>query len=153
MDALRMMLAKKPKIFLLVSFVYLVLVGFLKWQFHPVWDWVWYLVGGVMGVYFLDAAELFFNLNPSPFRSVVFMALFVIVGVFVITSSQSALATGLVLSLFLSLLLWQVGEWRVNGNVSTWYRMVAFSVPPQTQLIILGIFSLFFVLETYLFIH
>lgn len=153
MDKVKELIRKKPPLFLLISCLYLLLAGFFKWYRHPTLDIIWFLSGGAIGIYLLDAAELFFNLTPSPFRSVVFSTLFAMVGLFVITSSGSTLASGVVLSLYLQMILWQVGEWRVVGNLTSWYRMMAAPAPVGTQKIFLMVFGLIFCLETYFFIH
>jgi hypothetical protein len=153
MDNVKELIRNKPRIFILISVIYLVALALGKWRIHPSGDTAWFLAGGVIGIYFLDGAELFFHLTPSPFRSVVFMALFTIVGLFVVTSSGSTLASGLVLSLYLQMILWQVGELRVTGNLTSWYRMMAVPVALKTQQIILFLFSVLFLLETYFFIQ
>ena len=137
---------RKPLFFLLVSIVYLVLVGLLRWGIRPTLGEGAFFVGGIIGVYFLDVAEVFFNLNPSPFRSIVFATSFVAMSFFVVTSSGSTLAGGLVLSLYLVMILWQIGEWQIQGNVNSWYRMVAgpVSVPVQ-RWILIGFIILFFI--------
>lgn len=112
MEKVKELIKRKPPIFLVISLAYLIGVGLLKWQIQPpVWALA-YLGGGLLGVYFLDIAEVFFNLTPSPFRTVVFQALFVLVSFFVVTSSGSFLATGLVLSIYLTMLLRLVFEWK-----------------------------------------
>lgn len=119
----------------------------------PSLDAALFIFGGVIGIYFLDAAELFFALNPSPFRSVVFQALFAVVAFFVVTSSTSMIGSGLVLSLFLQMMLWQVGEWRLTGNLHRWYRMVAGTTDAATErLVFIGSFAIFLI-ETYIFIR
>ena len=100
----------------------------------------------------LDAAEVFFALNPSPFRSIVFVGAFVVLSFFVATSSGSLLAQGLVFSLYLTLILWQVGEWQFSGNLDGWYRMVAGPVTKTVQKWALVIFSVMFIIETLLFL-
>jgi hypothetical protein len=151
LEKIQEIIRRKPLFFLLVSLGYLILVSFLKWTIHPTLGTLSFVIGGLIGVYFLDIAEVFFNLNPSPFRSVVFMGAFIGVSLFVVTSSGSPLASGLVLSLYLSLILWQVGEWQIHGSLTTWYRMVAGPVLVQTQKYILyGCIILFFI-ETFLF--
>lgn len=153
MDKVKELIRKKPPLFLLISCIYLLVVGLLKWRMHPTADAIWFLSGGAIGIYFLDAAELFFNLTPSPFRSVVFCTLFAIVGLFVVTSSGSPLASGVVLSLYLQMILWQVGEWRVVGNLTSWYSMLSAPVPVSTQRVLLMVFGGIFCLETYFFIR
>ena len=96
---------------------------------------------------------MFFHLSPSPFRSIVFAAAFVVVSLFVVTSSGSMLASGLVLSLYLSLILWQVGEWHVRGNLNEWYRMITGPVPAGCSGGEWCYFIVLFFVETYLFIR
>lgn len=144
---------KKPILFLVVSVGFALGVGILKWKVTWPPQAFLYFGGAVLGVYFLDAAEVFFALTPSPFRSIVFMAGFAVVSFFVVTSSGSMLGAGLVLSLYLSLLLWQIGELHINGNLASWYGMVA-GVPTvvQQKWILVGLVAVFLV-ETYLFIR
>ncbi|MBI3577283.1 hypothetical protein HY086_04560 [Candidatus Gottesmanbacteria bacterium] len=147
------LIKRKPTIFLIVSLTYLVAIGLFKWQIHPPFLGLAYLAGGLLGVYFLDIAEVFFSLTPSPFRTITFQALFVLVSIFVVTSSGSFLATGLVLTMYLTMLLWQVGEWKVSGNLSGWYRAIAAPVPVPIQRSILIAAVVIFLLETALFIR
>lgn len=153
LEKIKEIVRRKPLFFLLVSLIYLIFVGLLKWGIHPMLGVISFLGGGVLGIYFLDIAEVFFQLNPSPFRSIVFAASFVAVSFFIVTSSGSALASGLVLSLYLSMMLWQVGEWQIHGNVASWYRMIAGSVNVRSQKWILIAFGVLFVVETILFIR
>jgi len=128
-------------------------VGLIKWLFHPALDALWFFLGGAIGVYFLDAAEVFFALNPSPFRSIVFVTLFSGVAFFVVTSSTGTIGSGLVLSLYLQMLLWQIGELRVAGNLNSWYRLVRDPVLPSTQRTIFIATIIVFLVESYLFIR
>jgi hypothetical protein len=144
---------RKPPLFLLVSLGFLIGTAFIKWGIHPSWATLFYGIGGILGVYFLDVGEVFFNLTPSPFRSIVFAILFAIVGLFIVTSSGSMMASGLVLSLFLTLILWQLGEWQIKKNLNDWYSMVAMVVNTQIQLWIFFGFIVLFIVESYLFIH
>jgi hypothetical protein len=153
MKKIKDIILRKPLLFLLLSLGYLAIVGFFKWNTHPEAGTALFAAGGITGVYFLDIAEVFFNLAPSPFRSVVFAALFALVGLFIVTSSGSMFAGGLVLSLYLTLILWQIGEWEIQKNLTSWYRMISGPVNTQIQIwILLGFIGLFIV-ETLLFIH
>lgn len=152
MDKILAIIKRKPTIFLTVSLGYLVLIGFLKWQIHPPIGSVFFLIGGAVGVYLLDAAEIFFALNPSPFRSMVFIGAFVVLSLFVVTSSGSLLAQGLVFSLYLTLVLWQFGQWQLTGNLNDWYRGVAAPVGTVWQKRGLILFALILVIETILFL-
>lgn len=153
MDKVREIFKRKPRAFLITSIIYLFIVILIKWGIHPTISTLILLAGGVFGLYFLDFAEVVFNVSPSPFRTMVFVALFAIVSLFVITSSGSMLAIGLVLSIFLTILLWQIGEWTITKNLNSWYRMFADPVPPKVQHIILYISGMVFCIETIVFIR
>ncbi|MBI4065549.1 hypothetical protein HY409_04260 [Candidatus Gottesmanbacteria bacterium] len=153
MGKIKEIVQKKPLFFLLVSLVYLFFVGLLKWKLTPPPGAVLYLAGGAIGVYFLDIAEVFFNLHPSPFRTIVFVGAFSVVSFFVVTSSGSFVGSGLVLSLYLSLILWQIGQWRLSGNLNSWYGMVATVPSVRQQQWLLFAFIAIFLAETYFFIR
>ena len=144
MDNILAIIKRKPAVFLIVSLGYLVLVGLLKWRLEPPIGALLFLAGAI-GVYLLDAAEVFFALNPSPFRSIIFLAGFVVVSLFIATSSGARIAQGLVLSLYLTLILWQIGERQVTGTLAQWY-------PPMLAEWGLPLFTFIFFIETYLFI-
>lgn len=153
MENINAIIRQKPRIFIYVTLVYFLSVGIIKWITQPSLEAVWFFLGGAIGLFFLDAAEVFFALQPSPFRSVVFGALFAVVAFFVVTSSTGTIGSGLVLSIFLQMLLWQIGEWRMKGNTDSWYRMVAGIVPVATQRSILIISAVLFFVETFIFIR
>lgn len=144
---------KKPMVFLYVSLGYLVIAALLKWKIYLPIGSLLYLAGGVIGVYFLDIAEDFFKLSPSPFRTVLFQGLLAVATIFVVTSSGSMLASGLVLTLSLTLILWQVGQWRLSHDLGSWYRIIAKPVAVKTQQWILGVFVFLFFVETWMFIR
>lgn len=153
MDKVQALIRQKPRMFVYVTLVYLLSIGVVKWVVHPSLDALWFFVGGAIGLYFLDAAELFFALVPSPFRSIVFGTLFALVAFFVVTSSSGTIGSGLVLSVYLQMILWQIGEWKLNGHIDSWYRMIVGTVNPPTQRGILIGFCVFFLVISYLFIR
>jgi hypothetical protein len=150
---LKQIISRKPLLFLVISLGYLGLLGFVKWFIHPPLDAVWFILGGLIGVYLLDVAEVFVAISPSPFRSIVFAGAFVVLSLFVVTSANSMLADGLVLTLYLSMLLWQLGEWQISGSLNTWYRTVEEPVSVSRQRWGMIIFAAFFVVETLLFLR
>jgi len=75
----------------------------------------------------------------------VFLIGFVVVSLFIATSSGARIAQGLVLSLYLTLILWQIGERQVTGALVQWY-------PPILAEWGLPLFTFIFLIETYLFI-
>lgn len=153
MDKVKEILQRKPSTFLIASITYLFLVTIIKWWMHPTLSTLFFLAGGLLGTYFLDIAEVVFSVHPSPFRTIVFVVLFAVVSLFVITSSGSMLAIGLVLSVFLTILLWQVGEWSIMKNLNTWYRMLADPIPSFWQQSILYICGIIFFIETFIFVR
>jgi hypothetical protein len=153
MDKLKAIIQAKPKWVVLLIFAYSVILGVLKWRLAPDISTVYYLVGGLAGVYFMDLADLVFDVKPSPFRSIIFVILFGAVSFFVVSSSGSMFATGLVLSLYFTLLLLQAEEWQEYRNLNTWYTLV--KAPPSAktqQWIVLGS-ALLLVIETLIFIR
>ena len=153
MDKVKEILKRKPQTFLIISVVYLLLIVCIKWWIHPTISTIIFLAGGGFGLYFLDFAEVIFSVHPSPFRTMIFVTLFAIVSLFVITSSGSMLAIGLVLSVFLTILLWQIGEWTLMKNLNSWYCMLADPVPVKVQRIILYVLGMVFCIETIIFIR
>ena len=152
MQKLLSFLRCKPFFFFWISIIYIVVLYMVKWNIHPTIDALLFILGSLIGMYFLEAAERFFHLNPSPFRSIVFVALFSAVSFFVITSSVSYVASGLVLSIFLTLVLWQYGELATLKNLNRWYLMLADPVSSRMQIGVLYIQLLFFILQTVIFL-
>ena len=153
MDKLRAIIRSKPRWIVLVIFSYILVLGILKWRLKPDISTVFYLFGGLFGVYFMDLADMVFDIKPSPFRSIIFVVSFGIVSFFVVTSSGSMFATGLVLSLYFTLLLLQAEEWHEYKNLNAWFTLGMSQPPVKVQRwIVLGI-ALFLVLETLLFIR
>lgn len=153
MEVFTRVITKKPVVFVAVTAVYALCVLVLKWWIRPDIHTALFVIGCAIGLYFLDIAELFFRLDPSPFHSVVFCGLFSLVSLFVVTSSGSAFAEGLVLSLYVQLIGRQLGEWYITGNISSWFRMTESSGSIYTQRVIFGIFVFVFMLETLFFIQ
>ncbi len=147
-EKIKVIIRRKPTFFIVSSVVYLLFIAAVKWTIHPSIDTVLFIIGGILGIFFLDLAEVFFNLNPSPFRSMLFFFSFIGVSFFIVTSSGSALASGLVLSLYLTMLLWQLGQWRLTHDLTDWYRMIAVPVDRTTQQrIVIGVCVVFALLS------
>lgn len=151
-DEILAIIKRRPPMLLVIPLLYLVAVCLVKWQLTPRPGMFLFLLGGAMGLFFMDAAEVFFKLNPSPFRSVLFAAGLALISTFLVTSSESFVAVGLVLTLSLNLLLWQVGEWQVHQQLHSWYRMIAVPVRPEVQRLITAGFVLLFCVHTLLFL-
>jgi len=153
MDKLKSIIISKPRWIVLLIFSYILILGILKWRFTPDLTTVYYLAGGLFGVFFMDIADLIFTIHPSPFRSIIFVILFSVVSFFIVTSSGSMFAIGLVLSLYFTLLLLAAEEWQASGNLDVWYSLV--KGPPgvkMQQVTVIGI-ALVLVIETLIFIR
>jgi hypothetical protein len=153
MNKIREIIRRKQPAVAALSLGYLVTVGFFKWNTSPDIGTLMFASGGVLGIFFPDIMEVFLVLSPSPFRNIVFVAGLALVSLFVVTSSGSMLASGLVLSLFLSLLIWQYQDWKKLGNLGQWYQMIAGSVAPAAQRWIAICSAVIFLIVTILFIR
>jgi len=153
MEHLIEIIRKKPLVHLLAPLVFLVFAGFFKWTIHPTWMTLFFALGGIMGIYFLDIAEKFANITPSPFRSVVFFGGLGVVMLFIVTSSGSAFASGLVLAVYLTLILWFGRDFMKDGNPDPWFSQLADPVGTTAKKVILGVFIALFVLASVLFVR
>jgi hypothetical protein len=150
---IRDIVVKKPLFFIFITVIYFIAVSVIKWQLKPNSNTLVLFIGAAVGLYLIDAAEAFVNINPSPFRGLVFIAGFIIVSFFIISSSGSFLGTGLVLSIFITMILWQMGELKITSNLNNWYRTEEGPLPLKSQYTMLIIFWSVFILETLLFIR
>lgn len=153
MNNVKQLLKGRPFSLLLYTGIYIVILGFLRWKLTPDITMLYYALGGLLGVYFMDIAELIFDIRPSPFHSVVFLALFAAVSFFVVTSSGNLFAIGLVLSMFFNLLFSQVNEWMIRHDLSSWFTMVDASVSPRIQFWIMAATGVVLVFESVIFIR
>lgn len=144
---------KKPRFFVALTIGYVVCVIVARWNIHIRWETAWFIAGSMIGTFLLEAAEEFFHLQPSPVRTIVFVVLLAALSFFIITSSGSVFASGIVLCIFLTLLCWQIGEWRIAGNLDRWYQMLADPVSVRTQKLLTACFIAIFLVETLLFIQ
>ncbi len=58
MDKIKAIVRSKPTWVVLLIFVYILILGILKWGLSPDMTTVLYLFGGLFGVYFMDFADL-----------------------------------------------------------------------------------------------
>ena len=143
---------KKKKRELMGTGVYLLIVILLHWKLHPDLSILYFLAGGVLGVYFLDLADMLFKLNPSPYRNVFFQAGFIIMTLFVLTSSGSLFGAGLVFVIYLSMIMSQALELKEEGNLNGWFSLIKKEIDLKAQKIYLTLVSVIFLLLNLLFI-
>jgi hypothetical protein len=153
MDRLIQIIRKKPFLHVLAPCIFLVCAGFFKWTIHPTWMTLFFALGGIMGIYFLDFAEEFANINPSPFRSILFFGGLGVVMLFIVTSSGSAFTSGLVFSVYLTLLLWFIRDFMKDGDTNRWFTQLADPVGTTAKKPILGVLIALFVLASVLFVR
>jgi hypothetical protein len=138
MGKVLLVIRRKPRLFFFIIGTYLLLTVFSRWKLDLKPEIFFYLAGGIIGTFVLDLAEEFFQLHPSPFRSVLFIFAFIPVSFFIVTSSGSFFASGIVMAIHLTLLIWQAGELRIRGNLESWYRLIAALPPIMNQRLVLA---------------
>jgi len=153
MDTIKRIVASKPRMLLILTAIYIIVLAVLKWKLSPDIGALLYLIGGVLGIYFLDFAEFIFNVKPSPFRSIVFLGLYLLVSFFVVSSSGNMFAIGIVLSMFLQLIFLQVIEWNSVGNLDSWYGMMDNVASRNGQIAGVFITTLVLIIESVIFIR
>ncbi len=142
----------KRKVELGFTFGYLLLLILFHWQLNFDWSILFFLGGGILGVYFLDLADLVFKIEPKPYRNVFFQTAFILMTLFIITSSGSLMGAGLVLSIYLNMILSQFKEIQEKGNLDEWFKLIKREVDIKTQKIYLGVISGAFLLLNLLFL-
>ncbi len=136
---------------LLITLIYLLVLTFWHWGLKPNLGILFFLAGGFLGIYFLDLADALFALSPSPFKNVLFQAIFVPFTLFVLTSSGSLFGAGLVLSIFLSMIYSQWLTYRQNGNLNSWFGVIKREILVKNQQIYLWVMSGLFIFLSLLF--
>jgi hypothetical protein len=130
---IRAIIAKKSAFILLLTIGYLAVLAGIKWRMQLSIDMLWFLMGGIVGIYLFDAAEVVFAVKPSPFRSIVFVLAFLVVAFFVLSSSVNMFGKGMIMTLLFTIVLWQSGELRVTGTLERWYALVQKPVSVRLQ--------------------
>jgi len=155
---------KTDKNLLITTAVYLLILVILRWQLHPGLEIIFFLAGGLLGVYFLDLAEAIFKFNTSnqpsdqptssrsSFKNVLFQGAFVFLALFVITSSGSLFGAGMILAMYLGMLISQYHQLMATGNLNSWFWPIKTEITVANQKIYLGILAGFFLLLNLLFI-
>jgi hypothetical protein len=144
---------RKPLLFILTAVIYFAAVILLKWNTKLSLNTLLFLVGGLTGIYIIDATEAFINIKPSPFHSALFGYGFILISFYIISSSGSFLASGLVLSVYITMILWQLGQLKLTSNLDSWYRTATGPVAKRNQLLLFTIFLALFITESLMFIR
>jgi hypothetical protein len=95
---------RKPLAQVFITLIYLFTAVMIKWKFHMSLSPALFIFGGIIGIYAIEIAESMVKIEPSPFKTPLFYYAFILLSFFVLTSSGSFLASGLVISIYLSLI-------------------------------------------------
>lgn len=102
---------------------------------------LWFILGGVVGIGLLPMAERHIHIQPSPFRSIVFVGGYIATAFFIATSATGSIGKGLVLGMGPLLFLYQLEAYIAHGSLSDWYQLT--TVPSvSTQRVIFWSFGL-----------
>ncbi len=145
-------IVKKPPLLVIIPIIYFFLILFSKWKFALPIDALYFFLGGLLGVYLIDIAEEFFKLQPSPFRTTLFVLALTVIGFYTISSTREAMAAGVVLGLLMTIFLFQVSEWRIRKNLDSWYQMYMWHISGTGQKIGLFLLGMVLLFETIMFI-
>ena len=138
---------KKPPLFVLLPISLLFILLLLKWQFtFPIISLTFFL-GGVIGIYLLEIAEVFVNSHPSPFRTMLFMLLLGVTTFYTISSTNSYFAKGICLFLLLDLVMKYTLQWKKGSSLDEWFSLLFDNLNSQVKKT-----SGWFVLGIYIFL-
>lgn len=140
-----------PILSIIATVIFTSLVIFIKWGIELNMDMVFFLWGAIIGLILLDVLELLFE-KSSPFRTVLFELVFVVLGFFIVSSSASVLGVGVVLSYFLRMIVEQALEIQKTNQLVSWTTGVKVSDKTSFGYIVFigGIAA--FVFETAIFV-
>lgn len=143
---------KKSPIFVIVPIVIFFSLLLFKWQLQLPFDALWFFIGGIVGLYVIDVVEELFQLNPSPFRTIVFSIILFVLTFYIITSTLEFFAKGISLSLLLSLCMHYVNDLRRQKSLRQWYMVISETPSPSINMLIGTVFVFAIVLLSFLFI-
>lgn len=147
MDVLRKI--RLPFIYYEVGVMYVVATALIKWLAGDSWFVLIYILGAIIGFHLLDAVEHWVQIQPSPYRTLLFQAVFGVVSIFVLTSSSGLLGKGVVLALGLRILIGQIVEVKEQKRFTTWFPNVQ-TDPAVHKRVLVGL-TIFFLAQTLIF--
>ena len=130
---------------------YFLLTTLCKWRLSPDLTILLYYAGGLIGLHLLEITETMMKLEKSPFRTVFFQVILVILTFFVVSSSASRLGSGVVLFFSLRLLYLQIEAFK-NQTFGLWFPVAYSQLTKTNHRYYLYFISFIFALETVLFI-
>lgn len=129
--------------------IYVPIVLFFKWGIVFSWSMFWFVLGAVIGLVLLDVTDTLFPDASRLIHGMAGVATITVAAFFVVTSSQSIVGTGLVLSLLLRIVSEQVFEYTTTGQIASWFVGKHTQFTHQGVIIITGLLLILF---SYLFI-
>jgi hypothetical protein len=132
--------------------VYIILILIFKWGIKPNFNAVFFALGSVTGLFILDISEALFNIEPSPFRSVIFYVGFILVSLFVTSSSGNPLVSGMVLLMYINMIVILAGEFKSKGNIDSFFRSLNLNMTILVQKITVIMFTFIFLIESIIFV-
>lgn len=143
---------QKPPLQVILPIMLFFVLILAKWQLSFPFAALWFFLGGVLGIYLIDIAEELFKLQPSPFRSLLFVVSLFILSFYIVTSTPEFLARGLSFSVYLSLFLLYATDWNEHHSTHSWFRMLFSNIPPVWEVRTLWGFALSVILIGWLFL-
>ncbi len=152
MDILLKVLRSKKPVTLFIGIAFLLITAGVRFRTGVSLDIVWYIAGGMLGIFGRDGADAFFRLTPSPFGSLVFFVTFSVVSFFVVSSATGLFGSGFVLLMYLDMLISDT-EAMNRGALESFSMMLkdqlSFSV---IRLFLIGLL-VFFSVQTVIFVR
>ena len=131
--------------------LYIFAMVFLKWGLEFDVNIILFSGGAMVGLILLDVFDVLFpEITISP-RTIIGEVVFIVLSLFVITSSGSIVGSGVVLSLFLRILIEQVGEFITTKGISSWFTRAHLDPSPSIEQVVLWGGVVLFIIETYIF--
>jgi hypothetical protein len=153
MESILKVIGRKPLAVALPVVVYVAATTLIKWKFIPAWDMVWYALGGILGMYLFDLGEWFFGIRPSPLRSLLFLTLFAISSLFIVTSATGVMGVGVVLGMYADLSIRTVGDAYGNADRGEWFTSPGGTSAVRNNRLTAIAFGVLFLAENFLFLR
>lgn len=153
MDRIKNIVLSKSRNIIGYTLIYIIFIYIARWRLTFNFDGLLILAGAVVGIFILDIAEDVVRTNPSPFRSVLFYAAFLPVCLFIVSSSNSAAAAGLVLALHITMIANIRKDLATDGQINKYFTYLKVDLTPQNQKNLIVLFALFLAVETLIFVR
>ena len=134
------------------ALVFFLVTTVLRWRLHPDITILFYYVGAIIGLHMLEIAELIFKAPVSPFRTMLMQLVAIIMGLFVLTSSDSRVGAGVVLFLNWRYFYLQYSQYLAQHNLTSWLGNIKTIDMVRTEKIYLTLICIALIIQTVLFV-